>query len=192
MRGIHRWPVNSPRKGQWPGGLIFSLICARTNDGVSNRDAGHLRRHGAHYDVTAMMFWQNSRCFSVYVSHWYSHSDASKWGDACVFSRISKSVHALSLYIWRHPIRKSPVYNIVRYLRLDMIMDVTNRVKLAMDMETYFTNFSIHVALQYLFPWARILHALHRYPYYSYIFPTCHSAPRSIFRCCCWLHKFRM
>ena len=25
---IHRWPVNSPHKGQWRGALIFSLICA--------------------------------------------------------------------------------------------------------------------------------------------------------------------
>ena len=26
--GIHRFPVNSPHKGQWRGTLIFSLICA--------------------------------------------------------------------------------------------------------------------------------------------------------------------
>ena len=26
VRGIHRSPVNSPHKGQWPGALIFSLI----------------------------------------------------------------------------------------------------------------------------------------------------------------------
>ena len=28
VRGIHRSPVNSPRKGQWRGALVFSLICA--------------------------------------------------------------------------------------------------------------------------------------------------------------------
>ena len=28
VQGIHRWPVNSPHKGQWRGALIFSLICA--------------------------------------------------------------------------------------------------------------------------------------------------------------------
>ena len=28
VRGIHRWPVTSPHKGQWRGALIFSLICA--------------------------------------------------------------------------------------------------------------------------------------------------------------------
>ena len=27
VRGIHRWPVNSPPKGQWRGALLFSLIC---------------------------------------------------------------------------------------------------------------------------------------------------------------------
>ena len=28
VRGIHRWPVNSPHKGQWRGAVMFSLICA--------------------------------------------------------------------------------------------------------------------------------------------------------------------
>ena len=28
VQGIHRWPVNSPHKGQWRGALVFSLICA--------------------------------------------------------------------------------------------------------------------------------------------------------------------
>ena len=28
VRGIHRWPVNSPHKGQWRRALMFSLICA--------------------------------------------------------------------------------------------------------------------------------------------------------------------
>ena len=54
--GIHRWRVNSPHKGQWHGALMFSLICAWTNGWTNNRDAGNLRRHGAHYDVTVMCF----------------------------------------------------------------------------------------------------------------------------------------
>ena len=28
VRGIHRWPVNSPHKGQWRGALMLSLIWA--------------------------------------------------------------------------------------------------------------------------------------------------------------------
>ena len=54
VRGIHRSPVNSPHKVQWRGALMFSLVCAWTNGFVSNRDAGDLRRHRAHYDVTVM------------------------------------------------------------------------------------------------------------------------------------------
>ena len=51
VRGIHRSPVNSPHKGQWRGALVFSLNCAWINGWVNNRQAGDLRRHGAHYDV---------------------------------------------------------------------------------------------------------------------------------------------
>ena len=52
--GIHRSPVNYPHKGQWRGALMFSLIWAWTNGWVHNRDAGDLRRHRAHYDVSVM------------------------------------------------------------------------------------------------------------------------------------------
>ena len=51
-----RWPVNSLHKVQWRGALMFSLISARTNSWVNNRDAGDLRRHRAHYDVIVMVF----------------------------------------------------------------------------------------------------------------------------------------
>ena len=54
VRGIHRSPVNSPHKGPWRGALVLSLICAWTNGWVNNRDAGYLKRHGVHYDVTVM------------------------------------------------------------------------------------------------------------------------------------------
>ena len=54
VRGIHRSPVNSPHKGQWRGALMFSLMCARTNGWANNRDAGDLRRHCSHYEVTVM------------------------------------------------------------------------------------------------------------------------------------------
>ena len=40
--------------GQWRGALMFSLICAWINGWVNNREAGDLRRHRAHYDVTVM------------------------------------------------------------------------------------------------------------------------------------------
>ena len=49
MWGIHRF-----HKGQWRGALLFSLICARINDWVNNRQPGDLGRHRAHYDVIVM------------------------------------------------------------------------------------------------------------------------------------------
>ena len=51
VRGIHRWPVNSPDKRQWRGALTFSLICAWINGKINTRDVGDLRRHCARYDV---------------------------------------------------------------------------------------------------------------------------------------------
>ena len=54
MRGIHRYPVKSPHKGQWRGALMFFLIGTRTSVWVNTRDAGDLTRHRAHYDVIVM------------------------------------------------------------------------------------------------------------------------------------------
>ena len=54
VRGIHRSPVNSPDKDQWRGALMFSLICVWINGSVNNGEAGDLRRHQAHCDVTVM------------------------------------------------------------------------------------------------------------------------------------------
>ena len=48
-------PVNSPHKGQWRGALMFTLICARINGWVNNREAGDLRRYRTHYDVIVML-----------------------------------------------------------------------------------------------------------------------------------------
>ena len=50
----HRFPVNSPHKGQWRGALMFYLICVWINCWVNNREAGDLRRYRGHYDVTVM------------------------------------------------------------------------------------------------------------------------------------------
>ena len=54
VRGIHRFPVNSPHKGQWYGALVLSLICVWIHDWVNNPEAGDLRRYRAHYDVIVM------------------------------------------------------------------------------------------------------------------------------------------
>ena len=60
--GIHRSPVNSPHKGQWRGALMFSLMRARINGWVNNREAGDWRRHRTHYDVSIMLV-----CFAAII-----------------------------------------------------------------------------------------------------------------------------
>ena len=54
VRGIHRSPVNSPHKGQWREALMLSLICVWIKSYVNTREAGDLRRHRAHYDITVI------------------------------------------------------------------------------------------------------------------------------------------
>ena len=53
--GIQRSLVNSSHKGQWRGGLGFSLICAWINDWVNNCEAGDLRCYRIHYDVVILL-----------------------------------------------------------------------------------------------------------------------------------------
>ena len=50
--GIPQPPVNSPHKGQWCWGLMFSLICAWINSWANNGDTSDLGCHCAHHDVT--------------------------------------------------------------------------------------------------------------------------------------------
>ena len=64
VRGIHRPPTITMHNCgvtiivallSWRGALVFSLISASINDSVNEREAGDLRRHHAHYDVTKML-----------------------------------------------------------------------------------------------------------------------------------------
>ena len=55
VRGIHRSPVNSLHNGQWRGALMSSLICTWIKGWVNNCEAGDLRCHHAHYDVTVII-----------------------------------------------------------------------------------------------------------------------------------------
>ena len=52
---LARSPMNSPHNGHWRGALMFSFICAWINGWVNSREAGDLRRHRVHYDVTVML-----------------------------------------------------------------------------------------------------------------------------------------
>ena len=49
-------PGEFPHKSQWRGALMFSLIYARINGWVNNREAGDLRRYRIHYDVSVIKF----------------------------------------------------------------------------------------------------------------------------------------
>ena len=52
VQGIHRWPVNSPHKGQWRGAFMFSLICAIQSGGWWFETPSHpLWRHGNKYST---------------------------------------------------------------------------------------------------------------------------------------------
>ena len=60
----------SPHKGQWRGVLMFSLRCAWINCWANNRDAGDLRSHRAHYDVTIMNSNKSCQCDSIQRLVW--------------------------------------------------------------------------------------------------------------------------
>ena len=59
---------NSPVAGELPsqrpvsGTLMFSLICAWITGWVNKREAGDLRRHRVHYDVTVMICDKSMKC----------------------------------------------------------------------------------------------------------------------------------
>ena len=72
VRGYHRSPVISPHKGQWRRALIFSLICVCIHGWVNNREAGDLRRHRAHYDVTVMNR-ANTQIISLFLKSMLNH-----------------------------------------------------------------------------------------------------------------------
>ena len=55
VRGIHRSQVNSTHKGR-RGALRFSLVYAWINGWVNNREAGDLRHHRAHYEITVTLY----------------------------------------------------------------------------------------------------------------------------------------
>ena len=84
--------LNSPHKGQWRGALMFSLICAWINGWVNNREAGDLRRHRAHCDVTVMC-WICEWCFKKKV---LLENPRMAWIQCCIkFCEIPR------IYIWK-------------------------------------------------------------------------------------------
>ena len=66
LRGIHRSPVDFPHKGQWR----WYLNCIWTNGWANNRDAGDLRHHRAHYDVSVLAFRKEESGKEDQISNW--------------------------------------------------------------------------------------------------------------------------
>ena len=89
VRVIHRSAVNSPHKGQWRGVLVFSLICAWIKGWVNNLEAGDLRRHRAHYDVTAII---------EAFAHWYVDTSREKDVSSVNVWSIISNMHHTCLY----------------------------------------------------------------------------------------------
>ena len=106
VRGKHRTPVNSPHKGQCRGAVMFSLICPWINGWVNNREAGDLRRHGTHYDVTVieLMFVLQSNPWRMCCWSWNrtnSWSTSSRPGSLMNYAG-RPAVTSPSLYpVWR-------------------------------------------------------------------------------------------
>ena len=67
-------PVDSPHIAKGCGAWVFSLMCASTKDEANNRDAGDLRRHCSHYDVTVMVFLVHTRYLAIYDSCFFPNS----------------------------------------------------------------------------------------------------------------------
>ena len=93
VRGIHRSPVNSPHKGQWRGALMFTLICARINGWVNNREAGDLRRYRAHYDVIVMSLWE----FSHEQLFGFQHNTACSHCGDVIISVMATQITSLTI-----------------------------------------------------------------------------------------------
>ena len=68
VRGIHRWPVNSPHKGQWRGALMFSLIYAWIIGWINTREAGDLRTAGRECVCVGGVRWASCGCWGWWMS----------------------------------------------------------------------------------------------------------------------------
>ena len=108
FKGIHWSAVDSqrPRKGQWRGALIFSLIGAWINCCTNDRDAVDLKRHGAHYDVIEMY---TSHPFLKLLELWWypchrgCHSDihfCPRLGGAVGLVADQNRCNAIAVIVW--------------------------------------------------------------------------------------------
>ena len=99
VRGIHRSPANSPHKGQWRGTLMFCLICTWINGWVYNREAGDLRRNGAHYDVTVMNAYHSTDSIKTYqpYQNYQNYAQNVVHAKCAVFPHTLNASHPIKL-----------------------------------------------------------------------------------------------
>ena len=97
VRGIHRSPLNSPHKGQWRRALMFSLICDWPT-GVNSLDAGDLRCHRAHYDLTVMS-----------VHHWHGVTGQHSVNSFLLTTCLTEMLHILTKIMQCNIAQSSPV-----------------------------------------------------------------------------------
>ena len=99
VRGIHRWPVNSPHKGQGRGALMFSLIFARINGRVKTREAGDLRHHRTHYDVTVTTYVEQMLTGVQFMVLLHNNENTSTNNSTCVSYSLTK--------VWSYPTKQN-------------------------------------------------------------------------------------
>ena len=101
-------------KSQWRGALMLSLICAWINGWVNNHEAGDLRRHHAHYDVTVMIwcrrattantetemlsFWQISGQPAMKISSKWHFRFGKNLHDSLLKTHFKKRISYILLY----------------------------------------------------------------------------------------------
>ena len=94
------WPfVRGIPRSLWHGALMFSLICAWINGWVNNREADDLRRHRAHYDVTAMCIIFDQDISTVARTVLAAHSHQSAFFGNCICYKHQTHVTEY-LFVW--------------------------------------------------------------------------------------------
>ena len=100
VRGIHRWPVNSPHKGQWRGALMFSLVCA-LNKRLSKQSWGwwfetpscslwrHRNEKVSKIDQPRDMTWSVIECFLGMLAFYFSEHYQIRFPKRCLFCMVN-------------------------------------------------------------------------------------------------------
>ena len=113
------------------GALMFSLICAWINGWLNNRQAGDLKRHRAHYDVTVMINvyaltwswlqgkrWKLSRnCYFGWICQFllYHQHQNTHYGDV-IMSAMASQIICVSIVTGEFPAQRASKADIFFHL----------------------------------------------------------------------------